>query len=633
MKGEAESDNSLEKSSLNPIDDILAALNILRIATNTSEFESWLKTHHNKNMDRILAEGYKFFVVSTIRLIINLIELDYSLGLEEDFIFFRARFKGIPIEDIPNTSEKTVIIKNIWLLSRRLRKAKNWDEIRVSITSLDPLIRLFEELYRFAKPTIGIDKDLALNIATKFYAFVYLNDVRSGVPLGYISPATIGTNLSPKYLQLVFKGYVLTLQYLWSKLLGENDFRKSCIKDLHKITNTNFESHEGDIGKLNKEWLILDSFFDKIRKEIIGPLENGLGLALGLEPLLVIEAIGKSILKPLLSKENLREPDYFRRKTVDDIKKWLDYNLLWYGVEVLSSTGSIFSGVPAFLSVLVGLVNLGRDKVLIRIFRHPEGGNMNSYSYGILIPAYGSIGITDYSGWLIFFDSATDYSGFGGNLYRQAKRYIDIFREKDLIEVEEVEIEINLFKEYLKDRSVSSVFDRVITESPFGKSVIIDINQIENERRKFQENVKGLLFELMVYKWVQEQEYFEEVKHNYIADKEEIDVFSKKGNKIYLYECKVAVHKDEIIKTLNQISRKILVLRSEYPECSIIPILVTYFPLPAERTKFFEERGIKVIDGFNKKIENSSFFSKDRVKLVKQIFESQNADTKLDCDA
>ena len=433
MKGIAESDDSLEKSSLNPIDDILAALNILRIATNTSEFESWLKTYHNKNIDKTLAEGYKFFIVSTIRLLINLIELDYSLGLEEDFIFFRARFKGVPIEDIPNTSEKTVIIKNIWVLSRCLRKAKNWDEIKMSITSLDPLIRLLEELYKFAKPTIRIDKDLALKIATKFYAFVYLNDARSGVPLGYISPATIGTNLSPKYLQSVFKGYVLTLQYLWFKLLGENDFRKFCVKDLHKITDTNSESYEGDIGKVNREWLILDSFFGKIRKEIVEPLENDFGLALGLEPLLVIEAIDKSILKPLLSKKALREPDYFKRKTIDDIKKWLDYKLLWYGVEVLSSTGSIFSGVPAFLSILIGLVNLRSEKVLVRIFRHPKGKNMNSYSYGILIPAYGSIGITDYSGWLIFFDSATDYSGFGGHLYRQAKRYIDRFREKTLL--------------------------------------------------------------------------------------------------------------------------------------------------------------------------------------------------------
>lgn len=106
--------------------------------------------------------------------------------------------------------------------------------------------------------------------------------------------------------------------------------------------------------------------------------------------------------------------------------------------------------------------------------------------------------------------------------------------------------------------------------------------------------------------------------------------FPKKGNKIYLFECKVTIHKDEIGKILKQINRKINALRSEYPEHSIVPILITYSPLPAERKKFFEERGIKVRDGFNKEIENSNFFSKDKVKLVNQIFESQNTDTGFD---
>lgn len=94
--------------------------------------------------------------------------------------------------------------------------------------------------------------------------------------------------------------------------------------------------------------------------------------------------------------------------------------------------------------------------------------------------------------------------------------------------MEEVEIELNLFREYLKDRSESSVFDRVVAESPFGKSVVVDIVQIENERKKFQENVRGLLFELMVYKWVWKQGDYDEVKHNHIVNGEEIDVFSKK---------------------------------------------------------------------------------------------------------
>lgn len=289
---------------------------------------------------------------------------------------------------------------------------------------------------------------------------------------------------------------------------------------------------------------------------------------------------------------------------------------------MLSSAGSIFSGVPAFVSILVGLVNLSEDKVLVKIFKHPVEKGKYDYSYGILVPAFGSTGLTDYSGWLIFFGCATDYSGFGGSLYAQAKSFIDRFKENGAIEVEEIEIEKDVFKEYLKERSESSVFDRVIAQAPFGPSMVIDISKIEEEKRDFQENVRGLLFELMVYKWAWEQGYYDEVKHNCIVNGEEIDIFSKKGDKIYLCECKVTIHKDEISKTSNQISRKIYALGSEYPEHPIVPILVTYSLLPAERKKFFEEQGIKVRDGFNKEIKNLNLLSKDKVKLINQIFKS-----------
>lgn len=61
-------------------------------------------------------------------------------------------------------------------------------------------------------------------------------------------------------------------------------------------------------------------------------------------------------------------------------------------------------------------------------FKHPVTGVPGcDYSYGIRNQAFGSFGFTDYSGWLIFFDCATDYSGFGASLHGQAEVFIEKF--------------------------------------------------------------------------------------------------------------------------------------------------------------------------------------------------------------
>jgi len=549
------------------LDELLATLNILKITTNVKDFEAWLKNYHDIELTDNIFEGYKFFVTTIIRVLDGAIESDTSLELNEDVVFFRARFKGIPIEEIPNTCEKTVFIKNLLSLTKPLRKSKSWKEIKNAIRNLNRLFELFDNLYKESKPTINIEKSTALNILSKFYTLILLNDTQRGLPLGYYSASTLKANIGSKYLEKVFEGYVLTLQYLWFKLLSAEIFNNSCVNSLHEVLKTN--NVEG--------WYALVEFYGKINGEIIEPLEDELKMTLGIEPLLVIEKVDKNIFRHLLSKRGLDEPEYFKKRRKDDIKKWLDYKLLWYNVEVLSSTGSIFSGVPAFIAILLGLTKLVKDKIFVKVFEHEvEGVNGYDYSYGILIPAFGSLGITDYSGWLIFFDCATDYSGFGGSLYSWAKFWIDKLKKDNLIEVEEIEVDKNIFKEYLKERSVSSVFDMVVADR------IIDISKIKSE---FEE-LKGYIFELIVYKWLTTKN-FDKIRHNHFIDGEQIDVFYREGKKIYLYECKVALHKDSLKDKLKQIKRKTDVLRRKYPEYTIVPILVVYFPLSSEVKKIF----------------------------------------------
>lgn len=630
--------NSIEKISTKSIDEILAFLNILKIVSNLSNFEKWLREHHHiQNVNKNIFEGYKFFLQTVVRSLIYAIELDVSLDIQEDYAFHRARFKGINVEEIPNTCEKIIFIKNIWNLTRSLRKAKDWNEFKKSAKWLEGLLKMFNKLYERA--TSRIKKDLALNALTKFYTFIFLNDTHRGIPQGYILPSTIKISATSEYLQKVFKGYTFTLQYLWFILLGKEKFCKSCVKALHRASEIyskkseeyiNIEvgllpeqKREKEIKKLSKlkEWYALDAFFGKIKDEIVEPLERELGLNLTFEPLLTIEKTDKKIFSKFLSKERLKDPEYLtkRKKKKKDIKKWLDYKLLWYEVEVLDTQKLlVFNGVPAFISILLGSVQLQQDKVFIKVFKHPvKGVNGYDYSFGILIPVFGTSGLTDYSGWLIFFDCATDYSGFGGSLFVQAKVFIDKLKEDKKIEIGEIIVDKKIFKEYLKERAVSSTFESIIRYTPFGRITELDIEEEKRKLDDFMNYVKGKFFECVVYKWINEKEEYDKVVWNHWEEEREIDILAYKDNKIYLFECKVNLHKDNIKNTITKIKRNVTAILRRNKKYEVIPILVVLNPLPSDRKRSLEKKGIRVIDNFKQEIENNRIFDKMRKSILR----------------
>ena len=105
------SDNKSE--SFGDLSRIFGIWNILRIASNIDEFKEWLKEGHNITVFKEFFEGYKFFLQCTFNVFIYALSSDSSLGLDEDFRFFRAQYVGIKLSKIPNSCEKVVMIKNI----------------------------------------------------------------------------------------------------------------------------------------------------------------------------------------------------------------------------------------------------------------------------------------------------------------------------------------------------------------------------------------------------------------------------------------------------------------------------------------------------------------------------------------
>jgi energy-converting hydrogenase A subunit M len=505
--------------SLTPFNEFFAFTDIIKIVSKTPDFRNWLKEYHKIKDDKDIFEGHKFFLLTSLKCLIDSIVKDKLSKLKEDYTFFRADFIGIPLEDIPNTCEKTIVLKNIWNLSKEILKCKNWNELERGLKNLEELFEVFDKIYVNATPTKEINKKESLRLIAMGYTFLLLNDMRHGYPFGYLFPPIIKRDMpmSAEYLKKSFKGYVYSLQYLWLNLLGPTKFEKSCLNELHKApkvyskeveddTSVELEGSfpplsfltkeenlpdaikkafvedlkirppsKEDLKELNKkkerqlqikDWFALDKFYRRVQDEIITPLEKKLKIDLTGYPLLAIKKIDKSVFGDLLSKENLAEPEYLNKEDKESLKKQLDYHLLWYAVDVLDAQQStVFNGIPAFISTLVGYVYLkklykNKERVEVRVFKHPAPRDKGHYySYAILVESHSSLGISDYSGWLIFLDCATDFSGFGGPFYAQAQSVLKKLKKERSIEVREISIDKNLFKDYLFRKSVSSVSD------------------------------------------------------------------------------------------------------------------------------------------------------------------------------
>ncbi len=602
------------------VDQIFSFINIIKTSSNVGKFRKWLKEYHKRDDNSQIFEGYKFFIDVCVRGFINSIIYGTSLDLEEDFTFFRARFVGVELDDIPNTCEKTIFIKNVWNLTKTIRKANGWDEITEAVKDADKLFFVFDVIFeRAISSTRELNKKDALKISTIFNTHIFLNDTKRGVPHVYLLTPILKSSASEEYLEKVYVGYVYTLQYLWFVLLEKENFEKSSLKDLHKAHDMyskeakeqiesqagipvseeeikkefvterkeKIREHEGEIELVKelsdedikkseaekerlsklKNWFALDMFFGKINEEIIEPLKSRVGAISVFNHLLKSsDKFNKSLISEFLRRDELKNPRYL--ETTDNkerMRKKLDYLFLWYDVNVLNTQKlTVFNGMPAFISTLIGNVELNRifgsdEKVLALRFKHPvEGVQGYDYSYGILIQAFSNIGIADYSGWLIFFDCATDYSGAGSVLHDESEIFIENFLDEEKIEIKEDIVDEERFKEYLAEKSTSSVFGEIKYMTPLG-----------------------------VY-----------------LNKEQIDVLAEAESGVYIFECKVNLHIDEIDKIKKQIENKVKAANQQFSKKRVIPYLVVFSQIQNVHRKKFEDMGIHVFSPFENEIKN-----------------------------
>lgn len=665
------SGNSIKYYDESDLAKIISECFIIEMATNLEEFREWLKNFHKKEFDDEVFLGYRFFIETAMRTLLISVK-EGNIGFQQDFEFYRASFRGVRIEDVPNTCEKVIVVKRIWNICKKLRKSRIstitsvLDQIRQEIVK--PFMFVFE---KHASPVVKeMDKFQALKYSAMFFLNLYLNDSHRGLPYGYfLSVPMFEGSLTGKYLKMVYQGYVYTLQFVWFKLLG-NKFAETKLVDLHRACEIYAEKakqsielelgipvseeelleeervfHDEDaadiqaevrpmtkeeVNLLNKHreeleeiicWYALDEFFTVINEEIVKPMMRKFSIKLPFDSSLKLKGeIDKGIFSELLNPEGVDDPEYMSKNDENSIKKRLEQLFLWYDVEVLDTQKiTLFSGVPAFITMLSGSVNLKKmedgDKVLVRRIKHPANGGYD-YSYAILIGVYGVI--YDASGWIVFFDCATDYSGAGSSDHEMAEMFIEEFSRKELVEVKEIIVDKEIFKKFLVEKSTSTVFNAKISCLPFGK-LVLDLEEITKRINDFVGDTKGKLLELLVYYHLTKQKDelgYREVEWDKRLGGKQIDVLAiTQDGTAHIFECKASFGNP--LERIGELQEKVKAVKKHYNK--VVPHLVVWKVGDLYRKREIEKAGIKLVIAENL-LKERTFSNKEREKL-KNVFD------------
>ena len=621
-----------DESSESNNDQIFAFLEILRILSDTKNFQQWLSTYHKIDDQRQFFEGYQYIITVSLQYLISeLISYDPFL-FKDDEKLTRANFLGITIENIPNSCEKTIVLKNIWKHGEKIRKAKTFEEIKNE--KQFELVYLYEILRkRNLKSNTKIPKDKAILAITQFHAYLFLVDTKFGVPYAAQLASIFKLVKNPEYLDMVFDGYRYALEYLWFCLLGQTKFQQSCVKDLHrsdqmhfkktddvvhvKLGNENdFEIEEPQESKeeqkqreesyrIYDKWRTIDQFFNKIRSEIIRPLEAKIGRMDGFgQGFLKLENFDKKLFENLIT-EQVEDAPYMTKTDEKSLIKKIESELLWYPIHLLSTAEtSTFPAAFLFIALLRGLADITSEqsdgaKIAVQIFKHPTHSveNGHDYSFGIKIGVSELLSVA--SSWLIFHNCTTDYSGAGGHYHKMCLKEIENHRQQNVVCVGQQVVDANIFRKFLTYKGISTNQEKIHHAYQKGNEPVAQI--------------LGKLLEYLAYKWLNDKKLFDKVQCDCIINDEQIDCFCESNGKIDHFECKLQLH--NVSKTIKQIKRKHSKLKQKYQKKKVNANLIIYETVTSDVKNQLEKEGIRVHQNFKQIIEVDRIFEGSRRDL------------------
>lgn len=554
------------------------ALRVFSIASDVTKFKEWLKLEHGKVLSKKMLDGYKLFLETAFSSFYHGFAKDNTFKLSESFLFNRALGQTFYIEKLPVTGidgcEKAVVLKNLYRQYVPIRKA-NRNEIENNLTHYkstvhSKFLKLFGDLMTVkGKPSF----EEAVNLLLIDQLYILYTQINNNGPTGYDATLFESYWIDNGRLKHALEGYKYTLQFLWHTVLGEETYRASSIINLHtsdtwrdyktyNIARKNAKGFARIMGeRFNiEEQTSLDSYFYRIREEIIYPLEKrykrGISRFKDYFKVAKPKILSKrKVFGKLLSVTNAKASN-----AVLTVEEKIDMQLYWFSVEIMDGRKiQMHSGVPAFITALEGTVALRNSekssykKVIVSKFISSIGKNKNDYSYGILIDSKAAAGHY-YNGWLLFYDCCGDYSGFSGSEHRRAELMIKKHLKAGIIDLREMKVRKHDLKKYADQHLYSAPVTNKIDEKP-------DVSFKSTVAQGKYGELKGLTFELLCY-------YF---AHNYYSDKgykvtwggvkkDSIDLELETVEKITVVECKINIDNypwEKLMSSIqNRVSRK-----------------------------------------------------------------------------
>lgn len=597
---------------------MFSAANVLSIVGETESFRNWLESQYSDPVNDDLLAGYIFFMQASTNGLIGSILLDSSFGLEEDQDLRSAVSKGMDIGDLPDSCEKTVAIRNIWIACKNLRQNDSWDEVssacRVLIESVKPFLDVYKKHCTFG---LALEKDTILNVSTRLYVDRILGDTREGYPQAWKYSSITNIRMTPILMERCLLGYTLSLEYIWKELLGEERFLSSFVKEMHNCRLI-YESRAKELLPILREfepidseyseseceidlhWLALDEFSNRICREIVVPDQIKLGIPEHRQVTIIVEESGKQYLKSLIINNNWT-PKYLNGSDWDSVKKRLQHLFQGHHVRVVNTGPQFgFEKTPTFWALLLGAVQLWSDAeneiaVQVRVFKHPiENSDEFHYSYCILIGQGGPL--VDGSGWQIFLDATTSGSdGIKGTSGMIMDSLIESYEKKGYLELKTDEISLEYLTRYIETvRNVTVSEERGIT--------IADASEIIESTRSALVHAKGKLFEYVVHKSLLKSAQYEWTDVDTELDGQQIDALGVKGDSIDIFECKIDVH-EHAARIITQLRKKKDALEKGGEYVTVNLCLAVYYEVSDQRKEQFQKAGIRVVDDYRSKIK------------------------------
>jgi len=620
------------KSELGPlgVNEVYGTIGCYDILSNAQAFTSWIdKKYPDININELFP-GYLYCIDLIVGLFARGIHDDETFGLTSDPAFDRAVFYGIPPDNMDITCEKARLLYILNHNVKKIKSSKNFSKCRHPLNDLKRnVLDIFaNHLKENAYSNLPNPKNELYSYLIKGSVWLYFsNIVGRGIPYAEASTPLRsskeedvikeGTSEWEEYIKsddygakdTIIRGYCYSLEYLINQLFP-NLLDTERLKYLH---NT-------------EDWHEINYIYSYLDDHVFLELDNDHEKAWYLYSFKNDTKLSKESLSTIFDKR-IKLPKI-------SLKERLDQIFLWYEVGFLDASAGPFSGMIALRTLLTGAVTKQKEReisepVQIRIFKHQCFAGYN-YSYAILMEGYGFA--MDYSGWIVFFDTDTDYSGTSGHYHQLIDN--DIQRYKEYLNVVSFEVKKESFEDYVMGIDAATQNGHSVTVIKRQDKEIERANQkvreIQNRLQRTQDvlhSARGLIMELLTYYDLSRNpDTSKNLDWNIAQNKHEIDVtYVRNDDTVIFGECKVSAKTTDLDGEMKNLVNK---MKNWQPN---VGNKIGHF-------FFFDELSEKEVANYNKlkkKYSRGDVVIGEYDVLSEKIYRDQNwkskAKDKLDC--